>query len=319
MAQSKSISQVFSYDSWIHAVSGATGGVIAMTVFYPFDTVRARLQLEDPIIQKYQNTFAILKYIIKNEGIYSIYRGLIPVLESLCISNFVYFYTFHSLKALTGSDPKNQNALKDLFLGALAGIVNVLSTTPFWVVNTRLKMKGVQGHSNDLNKNYNGLIEGLIYIAKTEGIKGLWSGAIPSLMLVINPALQFMMYELIKRKLQKSYGNLSALSFLGIGALAKAFSTIVTYPLQLVQTKLRHGGDRKNNANNHTNSIDKKNTSILDIFRKIIETQGFLGIYRGMEAKILQTVLTAALMFAIYEKIARNVSRILTRQPRVTI
>lgn len=39
------------------------------------------------------------------------------------------------------------------------------------------------------------------------------------------------------------------------------------------------------------------------------------GLYRGMEAKLLQTVLTAALMFLAYEKIARFVFRILLHKP----
>lgn len=31
---------------------------------------------------------------------------------------------------------------------------------------------------------------------------------------------------------------------------------------------------------------------------------GVLGLFKGLEAKLLQTVLTAALMFLLYEKIA---------------
>lgn len=31
---------------------------------------------------------------------------------------------------------------------------------------------------------------------------------------------------------------------------------------------------------------------------------GMLGLFKGLEAKLLQTVLTAALMFLLYEKIA---------------
>ncbi|EHH65864.1 hypothetical protein EGM_02720, partial [Macaca fascicularis] len=30
---------------------------------------------------------------------------------------------------------------------------------------------------------------------------------------------------------------------------------------------------------------------------------GILGLYKGLEAKLLQTVLTAALMFLVYEKL----------------
>jgi adenine nucleotide transporter 17 len=36
-----------------------------------------------------------------------------------------------------------------------------------------------------------------------------------------------------------------------------------------------------------------------------------MGLYKGMEAKLLQTVLTAALMFAAYEKIASFVFKLL--------
>lgn len=38
---------------------------------------------------------------------------------------------------------------------------------------------------------------------------------------------------------------------------------------------------------------------------------GLGGMYKGMEAKLLQTVLTAALMFMVYEKIAAATFRVM--------
>lgn len=69
----------------------------------------------------------------------------------------------------------------------------------------------------------------------------LWNGAVPSLMLVSNPAIQFMTYEAIKRRLHAVYGKqqLPAVVYFLAGAVAKAVATVITYPLQLVQTKLR--------------------------------------------------------------------------------
>lgn len=60
-------------------------------------------------------------------------------------------------------------------------------------------------------------------------------------MLIINPAIQFMTYEAIKRKICMSLNDAqpSAWVFFVIGAVAKAVATVLTYPLQLVQTKLR--------------------------------------------------------------------------------
>uniref|UniRef100_A0A182TYJ8 Peroxisomal membrane protein PMP34 n=1 Tax=Anopheles melas TaxID=34690 RepID=A0A182TYJ8_9DIPT len=320
MSQSK-LKQVFSYQSWVHAVSGSAGSVIAMSAFYPLDTVRSRLQLEEPERRKALSTWRVLRSLIDEEGFETLYRGLVPVLESLCISNFVYFYTFHSLKALRGGG--GQSALGDLLLGSLAGVVNVLTTTPCWVVNTRLKMKGLgQQHGKRANGpvasgsdvQYDGLLDGLQYIARTEGVRGLWAGAVPSLMLVINPAIQFMVYESLKRRLTAA-GNAksspSAITFFSIGAVAKMIATVLTYPLQLIQTKLRHGNtDRSLNL--------PPNVDTVQMLLIILKRQGVAGLFRGLEAKLLQTVLTAALMFMAYEKIARFVTSLLLTKGGVT-
>lgn len=84
--------------------------------------------------------------------------------------------------------------------------------------------------------------DGLFHVAKTEGVGALWRGTLPSLMLVSNPALQFMAYEAIKRRLlagRPSPAELGSVAVFLVGAAAKAFATVTTYPLQLVQTKLR--------------------------------------------------------------------------------
>ncbi|XP_017863157.1 PREDICTED: peroxisomal membrane protein PMP34 [Drosophila arizonae] len=314
VAQSK-ISQVFSYQNWVHAVSGAAGGCIAMSTFYPLDTVRSRLQLEES--GEVRSTKRVIKEIVLNEGFQSLYRGLGPVLQSLCISNFVYFYTFHALKLVTSNGARGQqSALKDLLLGSIAGVINVFTTTPFWVVNTRLRMRNVAGTSDEVNKHYTNLLQGLKYVAKTEGLSGLWSGTIPSLMLVSNPALQFMMYELLKRNLMIfTGGEMGSLSFFVIGAIAKAFATVLTYPLQLVQTKQRHRTNDTTNTPSTSEQAGKqqKTPSMLEIMVSILQHQGIGGLFRGLEAKILQTVLTAALMFMAYEKIAGIVKLLLKR------
>ncbi|XP_053606286.1 peroxisomal membrane protein PMP34 [Plodia interpunctella] len=266
-------SSLFSYETLVHAIAGATGSVVGMAAFYPLDTLRSRLQVEDS--NKLQGTsWQLLLKLANEEGIDSLYRGLAPVLQSLSVSNFVYFYTFHSLRRVFYKDP---SALKDLLIGLVAGSINVILTTPLWVVNTRMKLE---------TKTYKTLLGGLLEISKTEGPKGLWSGTVPSLVLVSNPAIQFMVYEYLKRQLTAK-GNFDTYSAFLIGAVAKAIATTLTYPLQLVQSRLRAG------------------TSLKPILKDVKSKPSVL--FRGLEAKLLQTVMTAALMFLIYEKVVRMV------------
>ncbi|XP_026331969.1 peroxisomal membrane protein PMP34-like, partial [Hyposmocoma kahamanoa] len=110
---------------------------------------------------------------------------------------------------------------------------------------------------------YTNLFQGLYQLYRKEGAKGLWSGTIPSLLLVTNPAMQFMVYESLKR------------TFLA-GAVAKSMATTMTYPIQLVQPRLRAG------------------TGLKPLVKDVKDKPSTL--FRGLEAKLLQTVMTAALI-----------------------
>ncbi|XP_071407932.1 peroxisomal membrane protein PMP34 isoform X1 [Pithys albifrons albifrons] len=291
------MSSVASYESLVHAVSGAVGSMTAMTVFFPLDTARLRLQVDEK--RKSKTTPAVLMEIIKEEGLLAPYRGWFPVISSLCCSNFVYFYTFNSLKALWVKGQHSTTG-KDLVLGVVAGVVNVLLTTPLWVVNTRLKLQGAKFRNEDIvPTNYRGIIDAFHQIIRDEGVLALWNGTFPSLLLVFNPAIQFMFYEGFKRKLLKKQLQLTSLDAFVIGAIAKAVATTLTYPLQTVQSILRFGRHRLNPENRTLGSL----RNILYLLQQRVRRFGLVGLYKGLEAKLLQTVLTAALMFLVYEKL----------------
>ncbi|CAG0885943.1 unnamed protein product [Cyprideis torosa] len=232
---------LFSYENFVHAMSGAAGSVTAMSCCYPLDTVRSRLQVDDA--RQAKNTVAMIQELIREEGFLTLYRGMVPVLQSLCASNFVYFYAFHGLRRL-GASPTH-SALKDLVLGCAAGVVNVLVTTPLWVANTRLKMQGAHlrvagiGSQTSSPQKYKNLLDALIKIQQQEGTGALWSSTLPSLLLVINPAVQFMIYEALKRRLGVDRNTTASWLIFLVGALSKTVSTVLTYPLQIVQSKLR--------------------------------------------------------------------------------
>ncbi|XP_029914360.1 peroxisomal membrane protein PMP34 [Myripristis murdjan] len=289
---------LLSYETLVHAVAGAMGSVTAMSVFFPLDTARIRLQVDDS--RRSKSTPVILAEIAKEEGLLSLYRGWFPVISSLCCSNFVYFYTFNSLKRMTVSGQHKSRPGKDLLMGVISGAVNVILTTPMWVVNTRLKLQGAKFRNEDLQQtHYKGIFDAFSQIIANEGVTTLWNGILPSLVLVFNPAVQFMFYEAMKRKAGKGGRKISSAEIFVIGAVAKAIATTATYPLQTVQAILRFGQYKGDGRGGAFASL----RNVLSLLLDRIKRHGVLGLYKGLEAKLLQTVLTAALMFVVYEKI----------------
>ena len=91
----------------------------------------------------------------------------------------------------------------NLAIASVAGVINVLASTPLWVVYTRFASAqrrggGGGGGLPPAPPPYDGVLHALHTIARDEGLGALWSGMVPSLMLVSNPTVQFAAYERLK-------------------------------------------------------------------------------------------------------------------------
>ena len=187
----------------------------------------------------------------------------------------------------------------DLMAGYLAGVVAVLVTGPLWLVNTRLKLQGVcmgragntRGSKQGTSQQYTGIFDCLRKVANDEGIGALWQGTSTSIILALNPAIQLGVYEALKRHnlilgaIDDRIGNGGSLGPFVNSFLAKFIATIVTYPIQVLQTRDR-AGIRRDEAASQKNNVIR-------------------GLFRGLEAKLLQTCLTSGIMFVAYEKLVR--------------
>ena len=98
-------------------VSGCVGSATAATVTMPLSTAFTRIQLEDA--RKSDGPVKVILQLIRDEGFLTLFRGGRSTLLSVAVSNFVYFYSFHGLKLLTGA--KGSSALRDLLFACTAG------------------------------------------------------------------------------------------------------------------------------------------------------------------------------------------------------
>ncbi|KAI9469786.1 MAG: mitochondrial carrier domain-containing protein [Benjaminiella poitrasii] len=280
-------------DNVAHALSGAGGGIVSMVLTYPLVSISSRLQVQknDASKDAYKNTVDAFIKILAKEGPKGLYSGLSSGTFGIAITNGVYYYCYEAVKSIfekAKGKGKPMSTVESMLAGALAGCAVVFATHPIWTVNTRLTVKkGVQGDAKDTKKP-SALSVGL-QILQREGVAGLYAGIRAALVLVINPIIQYTVFEQVKNKLTK-YKKLGNLDFFLLGAISKLCATGITYPYIVVKSRMQINQQG-----------DEKYHSILDGFKKIIANEGIPGLYKGISSKIVQSVLTAAFLFLAKE------------------
>lgn len=67
-----------------------------------------------------------------------------------------------------------------------AGVLTLLMTNPIWVVKTRLCLQYDNNIDAKSDKRYRGMVDGLMKIYRTEGVRGLYSVSWPSKMITLD-------------------------------------------------------------------------------------------------------------------------------------
>jgi adenine nucleotide transporter 17 len=97
----------------------------------------------------------------------------------------------------------------------------------------------------------------------------LFAGVVPALVLVINPILQYTIFEQLKNMLEKKKRITPTVAFL-LGALGKLFATSITYPYITVKSRM------------HVAGRDGGKENMVHAMRRITNEEGYVGFYKGM-------------------------------------
>ncbi|XP_073133974.1 uncharacterized protein [Henckelia pumila] len=182
------------YHSLAHCLAGGCASIATSFIFTPSERVKQQMQVGS----HYRNSWNALIEVVQKGGLPSLYTGWGAVICRNVPHSAIKFYAYESLKEnlLPSVHPNAQanNTLTTLACGGLAGSIASLFTTPFDVVKTRLQTQ-IPGSS----ARYNGVVNALMDIGKDEGLKGLYRGLTPRLvMYMIQGALFFASYESFK-------------------------------------------------------------------------------------------------------------------------
>lgn len=210
---------------------------------------------------------SMLLRILKEEGVAGWYSGFAATMlntfsmrvlyfltSSLASANlpaeyaYFFFYSFvrnAHIKRLTAKIPPGSkvpplSTAAELFIGAVAGALAQIFTIPVSVIATRQQV-GRSSSSSDgdisskklSDANDDSFLGVAREIIREEGVTGLWLGIKPGLVLTVNPAITYGVFERLKSLIliakMKAGSNTKltpGLSFL-VGAFSKALATVV--------------------------------------------------------------------------------------------
>jgi len=277
------------------AIAGIGAGLISTLALHPLETVKTRLQVHDGKLftLKHNGTFKTISDIIKNEGYKGLYQGLSPNLIGNTVSWGIYFsiYAVRKEQYRKKNNGKRLTKLQLMAASSQAGIITQVSTTPIWLIKTRMCVQ----NPND-PKAYKNIIDAAKKIYKYEGLRGFYKGMLPTLIGTSHGAIQFMAYEEMKVLYKSQYpqmDNPDALSYIVMAASSKIFATLITYPYQVVRSRLQN---QRNNEFYH---------GCLDAIKKIYVREGFTGYYKGMFTNVIRVLPNTCVTFLVYETLSR--------------
>ncbi|EIW68456.1 hypothetical protein TREMEDRAFT_69380 [Tremella mesenterica DSM 1558] len=292
-----------------HLSSGALSGFTSAVCLQPLDLLKTRLQqnYEDGRRRKIVDT---VKVVLKDDGIFGLWRGTTPTLIRNVPGVAIYFYTLSSIRthlsslpyfSITNSDrsgfnPSPTNSARsalvrlssqgNLIAGAIArtGVGFVLN--PVTIIKAR--------YESTKYGEYNSVLGAARSLWGTSGVRGLFQGVTATAARDAPYAgLYLVFYEKGKditgRLIRPEWNVPNAALHSASGALAAVAATVMTSPADCVKTRMQ---------------VDPVGHGTLrGAIRRIYSDRGLLGFFSGSSLRISRKAASSAIAWTVYEAV----------------
>ncbi|XP_068236638.1 mitochondrial coenzyme A transporter SLC25A42 isoform X2 [Palaemon carinicauda] len=186
-------------------LAGSLAGVTSQFLTYPLDMARARMAVTHK--DTYSSLVQVFAKIWKNEGPFTLYRGLTPTLLGVIPYAGTSFGIYETLKNYHSSmsDRDKPNPLERMMFGAVAGLVGQSSSYPLDIVRRRMQTANVTGNGN----SYKTIVGTLTKVYREEGLRnGLYKGL--SMNWIKGPiavGISFTTFDTLKLHLEYFFSN----------------------------------------------------------------------------------------------------------------
>jgi solute carrier family 25 (adenine nucleotide translocator) protein 4/5/6/31 len=285
----------------IDLASGGTAAAVSKTAVAPIERVKLLLQVQDASLtiakdKRYKGIVDVLVRIPKEQGIAAFWRGnLANVIRYFPTQalNFAFKDTYK--KMFLNNVDKNKQPIRFMFgnlaSGGAAGATSLCFVYPLDFARTRLAADVGKGATRE----FKGLADCLIKIAKSDGPIGLYRGFFVSVQgIIIYRAAYFGMFDTLKVWFGSDTKKLHFFQAWAIAQVVTVCSGILSYPWDTVRRRMMMQSGRKD--------IMYKNT--LDCAIKIWRNEGLRAMFKGAGSNVIRGT-GGALVLAIYDEIQK--------------
>lgn len=277
--------------------SGGTAAAISKTAVAPIERVKLLLQVQDASAtisadKKYKGIIDVLVRVPKEQGFVALWRGNFANVIRYFPTQALNFAFKDTIKGLFPNYDKRKDFWKffgtNLASGGLAGASSLCFVYPLDFARTRLAADVGKGTSRE----FKGLGDCLVKIAKSDGPIGLYRGFFVSVQgIIIYRASYFGMFDTAKGMLAGDQ-KLNFFAAWGIAQVVTVGSGVLSYPWDTVRRRMMMQSGRKD--------ILYKNT--LDCAAKIIKNEGMGAMFKGALSNVFRGT-GGALVLAIYDEL----------------
>lgn len=270
---------------------GSIGGAVGATAVYPIDLVKTRMQNQraGSFIGElmYRNSFDCCKKVIRHEGFFGLYRGLVPQLMGVAPEKAIKLTVNDFVRDKFMDKNGNLPLYGEIISGACAGASQVIFTNPLEIVKIRLQVAGEIASGSKISA---------LSVVKELGLFGMYKGAKACFLRDIPfSAIYFPAYAHTKVKLADENGYNHPLSLLAAGAIAGVPAASLVTPADVIKTRLQVVA----RAGQTTYS------GVIDAARKIYKEEGLRAFWKGAAARVFRSSPQFGVTLLTYEVLQR--------------
>lgn len=190
---------------------------------------------------------------------------------------------------------------ENFMLSGVAAAVSKTAAAPIERVKLLVQNQDEMIKQGKLTEPYKGVIDCTMKTFKTEGLVPFWRGNLANCIRYFpTQALNFAFKDKIKIMFKQNPADGNLINFsknIASGGVAGAMSLCFVYSLDFARTKLA------NDTKSAKTGGEREYNGLVDVYRKILKTDGIQGLYRGFVISCVGIVVYRGCYFGFYDSL----------------